>query len=71
MYLVISESAFLLLEPEGKKFAKLILWATLYSLTKLERDMETPNKLILHWQQMWKMVLRMINTRINLSKNYI
>eukprot|EP00826_Nyctotherus_ovalis_P064401 TRINITY_DN9446_c0_g2_i1.p1 TRINITY_DN9446_c0_g2~~TRINITY_DN9446_c0_g2_i1.p1 ORF type:complete len:251 (+),score=74.62 TRINITY_DN9446_c0_g2_i1:155-907(+) len=51
-YMVISESTFLLLETEGKwqNMCTLVLYATLYALNKIERDLDTPNKVTFHWK---------------------
>jgi len=56
--MVISESAFLLLAPEEKRknYCLLILWVTLHSLEKLERDFDTPDKLAFYWHQKGKRV---------------
>eukprot|EP00826_Nyctotherus_ovalis_P005335 TRINITY_DN11203_c0_g1_i11.p2 TRINITY_DN11203_c0_g1~~TRINITY_DN11203_c0_g1_i11.p2 ORF type:complete len:108 (+),score=36.57 TRINITY_DN11203_c0_g1_i11:559-882(+) len=58
MYMVISDMAILLLAPEEKRknFCALKLWATFYSLAKLERDIDMPSKVVLHWQQKGKAV---------------
>jgi len=49
--MVISESAFLLLEPDNKlrNLCTLIVYASLSALESLERDLETPNKITLNW----------------------
>lgn len=51
LYMVVSESAFLLLAPEEKRknFCVLTQWAGLTSLAKLERDLDTPNKILFFW----------------------
>lgn len=51
-YMVISESMFLLLETEGKweNLCTLVLYATLHALSKIERDLDTPNKITFHWK---------------------
>ena len=74
LYMVISESAYLLLEPDEKRknLCTLTLYASLYSLIKIERDLDTPNKLIFHWRRPdHKVGLRCVASynRINISKS--
>ncbi len=51
--MVISESAFLLLEPDEKRknICTLSIYATLYALQRIERDLDTPNKIIFYWHR--------------------
>lgn len=58
LYMVVSESTFLLLEPEEKRqnICTLEVCATLYSLEMLERDLDTPNKIMLFWHRSDKRV---------------
>lgn len=60
--MVISESAFLLLEPENKRknLCTLIVYASLYALESLEHDLETPNKLTLYWNVSYCKVVKVI-----------
>lgn len=71
MYLVVSDLAVLLLAPEDKRrnFCALRLWATFYSLAKLERDTDTPSKLVFHWQQKGKAVMLEATSRNSCGKN--
>jgi len=50
--MVISEVAFLLLQPEKKQknMCKLKVYASLYSLEKIERDFDVPNKISFFWR---------------------
>ena len=51
--MVVSESIFLLLEPEEtrKNQCTLTTFATLLTLDKIERDLDTPNKIIFYWHK--------------------
>ena len=60
LYMVISESVFLLLEPgsEWKNLSTLILYANLYALERIERDLDTPNKITFYWNvQSYKVIV--------------
>lgn len=53
LYIVVSESAFLLLQPEDKRknYCTLITCATLHSLAKIERDLDVPKKITFFWRK--------------------
>ncbi len=53
LYMVVSESVFLLLVPEEKRknLCTLTLWATLQTLARLERDLDAPSKLVFYWHK--------------------
>jgi hypothetical protein len=50
--MVVSEVAFLLLESEKKQknICKLKVYASLYSLERIERDFDVPNKISFFWR---------------------
>ncbi len=56
--LVLTESVYLLLElnPQHPSSGTLVVWASLQTLARLERDFDSPNKLILHWYKADKQV---------------
>lgn len=51
LYIVISESAFLALLPDEnhKNICILSVYASLYALESIERDLDIPNKIIFYW----------------------
>lgn len=75
LYMVVSESAFLLLQPDEKRKNQcvLIIYATLYSLQKIERDLDTPNKIIFYWHRPANKAFFSFHLfeRIYLNKNYM
>ena len=70
LYMVISESAFLLLAPEEKRknLCTLTLWSTLQTLAKIERDFDAPNKIIFYWHRPSK---RVSNRACKMNRKYL
>ena len=52
LYVVVSESVVLILEPEEKKkdICVLLAWATLPTLAMIERYLDSPNDIMLKWR---------------------
>jgi len=47
--ILITESAFLLFEKISENSGKLKIWASLFGLSKIERNIEVPKNIIFHW----------------------
>jgi len=72
LYMVVSESVFLLLEPDEKRknVCTLTVCVALYALEKMERDLDMPNKIIFFWHRSEQKVRpSVIQNRICSNKN--
>lgn len=69
--MVISESALLLLESEEKQknVYKLQEYGSLYSLERIERDFDVPNKIKFFWNIDKNRVRLKVTIRITLNEN--
>ena len=53
MYIVISESIFLVIEPESKMkgIGKLVSWGTLPTIDNIRRNLDNPDYLTISWRK--------------------
>jgi hypothetical protein len=66
-YVVLTESAFLLLEPEGKLsgISRLLSWATLSSFEQIKRNMDSPRICLIVFRKIDERVNEEVNFRLN------
>lgn len=68
VYIVVSESVFLMLEPEPKMkgIGKLVSWGTLPTIDNIKRNLDNPDSLRISWRKVdykdpWSLSLQLPN----------